>query len=112
MPCKPYKVNVCLFKIPCHNVLFLKGILNKVHFTLYVCLFKIPCHSVLFLKGILNKVQSLKFLGDADDEEGSQVQDEEPGENSVHEEDVGQEEVVVTAGGDGKTDGQPKAKSK
>ena len=40
------------------------------------------------------------------------MQDEEAGENSVHEEDVGQDEVVVTAGGDGKNDGQPKAKSK
>ena len=64
------------------------------------------------MKGILNKVQLFKLLGDADEEEGSQVQEEDPGENSVHEEDVGQDEVVVNAGSDGKNDGQPKAKSK
>ena len=97
----------------------MKGNPNREHFTLYVCLFKIPCQCVLFMKGILNKVHftlyvcllpSIKLLGDADDEESSQVQEEDPGDNSAHEDDVGQEEVVINAGGDGKNDGQPKAK--
>ena len=57
-------------------------------------------------------LQTIKLPGDADDEKGSQVQDEEPGENSVHEEDAGEEDVVINRSSDRKTDGQPKAKSK
>ena len=40
------------------------------------------------------------------------MQDDDAGENSGHEDEVGQEEVVINAGGDGKADSQPKAKSK